>query len=147
MFAKDLVMIQQKRSPLVPIWVMLTQRASKSLGLAHPSQYILTNREQSWRKARPSSRSHQGKQYQCRCTVKSCLFFFSCDCISTLSNEYANRKRRGNPGQEDWPAWEAVLIKCYISEASNWEFLRALVLSSFLFVTGTSIWQLSHSAS
>lgn len=58
--------------------------------------------------------------------------------MSTLSNEYADRQIQGKPGQEDQPGWEAVLIKYYISEASNWKFLRAVVMSSFLFVTGTS---------
>lgn len=77
--------------------------------------------------------SHQEKHYQKAkdCNIEAewkAVFSFS-NCISTLSNEYANRQRQGKPGQEDQPAWEAVLIKYYISEASNWKFLRAFYLS------------------
>jgi hypothetical protein len=36
------------------------------------------------------------------------------------------------------------LIKYYISEASNWKFLRVMVMSTFLFVAGTFTWQSCH---
>lgn len=45
MFAKDLETINQKRSMLTPVQVMLTQEALESLGRASLSQYILTNRQ------------------------------------------------------------------------------------------------------
>ena len=52
-FAKGLGMTQRKRSLVVPVRVTLMQEASKSLGLAGPSQYVLINRQIAPRKAVP----------------------------------------------------------------------------------------------
>lgn len=96
---------------------MLPEKASQSLRLTSLSQYILINRQLSWRKVRLSNKSHQEKHYETphifNVDTERNAVFTLCHGISTLSNEHADRQRQGKPGQEDQPGWEAVLIKYY----------------------------------
>lgn len=130
----------------MPVLVTLMEEASQNLGLTSLSQYILVKQTISLRKVRLGNKSHQEKHYQkphifSVDTEWKAVFTF-CACLAQ-SNEYADRRRQGKPGQ-DQSGWEAVLVKCCISEASNWKFLAAVVVSSFLFVTETSTWQSCH---